>query len=328
VTAPTRRRRLGVIGTFVWDVIHGRDPRSAPVEEWGGIAYALAAADVALPDDWALVPIVKVGADLAPQAQHWLRTLRRLAPDAAPIVVPYPNNRVELRYIDAERRSEVLRGGVPGWNWTALAPLVRDVDALYINMISGFELDLPTVHLLRQHFAGPIYCDLHSLTLGIDSNGLRTPQPLADVESWCRAFDAVQVNEDELAQMAPDGMSLAATALRAGVKSLVITMGSRGAVYFLAPGATGFADLRHAAPLGVAHGAVRTALLPASPTRHGAGDPTGCGDVFGATYFSRLCAGDNFEVALRAALSAAARNVDHRGATSLAHYLRGELSPA
>lgn len=328
MTAPARRRRLGVLGTFVWDVIHGRDDRQAPIEEWGGIAYALAAADVALDETWELVPIVKVGEDLAPQAHHWLRTLRHLAPDYAPVVVPYANNRVELRYIDAERRSEVLRGGVPGWNWTALAPLVRDLDALYVNMISGFELDLATMHLLRQHFAGPIYCDLHSLTLGIDANGLRVPQPLAEVESWCRAFDAMQVNEDELAQMAPDGLALAATALRAGVKSLVVTLGSRGAVYFFAPGADRFDDLRRAAPLGVALGAIRTALVPPPARGAGAGDPTGCGDVFGATYFARLCVGDNFEVALRAALRAAARNVDHRGATSLAHYLRGELSPA
>ena len=35
--------RVGVIGTFVWDIIYGRDPRSEPVEEWGGITYALSA---------------------------------------------------------------------------------------------------------------------------------------------------------------------------------------------------------------------------------------------------------------------------------------------
>ena len=26
-----RRKRLGVIGSFVWDIIHGRDPRETPV---------------------------------------------------------------------------------------------------------------------------------------------------------------------------------------------------------------------------------------------------------------------------------------------------------
>jgi sugar/nucleoside kinase (ribokinase family) len=74
---------------------------------------------------------------------------------------------------------------------------------------------------------------------------------------------------------------------------------------------------------------VRTALVPAEQLRGtvDAGDPTGCGDVWGATYFSRLAAGDKLSDAMRAAMRAAARNVEHRGATGLAHYLRGELSP-
>jgi hypothetical protein len=48
--------------------------------------------------------------------------------------------------------------------------------------------------------------------------------------------------------------------------------------------------------------------------------------VWGATYFSRLLAGDKLDTAIDRALDAAARNVDHRGATGLADYLRGELS--
>ena len=77
--APHRPRRIGVIGTFVWDVIYGRDPASAGVEEWGGISYALSGIDAALPDDWELVPVIKVGADLAARAGDFLRSLRRLA---------------------------------------------------------------------------------------------------------------------------------------------------------------------------------------------------------------------------------------------------------
>jgi len=66
------RRRVGVIGSFVWDVIHGRDPRSSPVEEWGGIAYGLGGLDAALSDDWEIVPIIKVGEDLAARAATFL----------------------------------------------------------------------------------------------------------------------------------------------------------------------------------------------------------------------------------------------------------------
>ncbi|MEO9114566.1 MAG: hypothetical protein ABI311_00245 [Gemmatimonadaceae bacterium] len=63
------RRRVGVIGTFVWDEIHGRDPIQAPIQEWGGITYALAGLDASLSDDWEIVPLIKVGSDLAQRAR-------------------------------------------------------------------------------------------------------------------------------------------------------------------------------------------------------------------------------------------------------------------
>lgn len=321
------RKRLGVIGTMVWDVIYGRDPRELPIEEWGGISYALAAIDAALPDDWEVVPVMKVGADLAERAAGFLRTLRSLAADAALVEVPYPNQRVELRYQSAERRSEVLTGGVPGWTWLGLKPLLTGLDALYVNFLSGWELDLETFRLLRQHFRGPIYCDLHMLAWSVQPGGLRALQPLPDAAEWCRCFDFLQVNEEELATMAPDPLGLAATALGAGVRVLNVTLGSRGAVYFAAPGFDRLEDLGREAPLGHATGAIRTALVPAgSPRTSGPGDPTGCGDVWGATYFSRMLAGDNLADAMRAAHAAAARNVEHRGATGLATHLRGQLS--
>ena len=74
-----------------------------------------------------------------------------------------PNNRVVLRYQSAERRCERMTGGVPGWTWAELGPMVRDLDALYVNFISGFEMELGTAQALRQGFRGPIYADLHSL---------------------------------------------------------------------------------------------------------------------------------------------------------------------
>ena len=325
----TRRRRVGVIGSFVWDVIHGRDGPQSTVEEWGGITYALGALDAALSDDWEIVPIAKVGSDVAPRAHDFLRSLSRLAPDAALIEVPQRNNRVELRYHSAERRSEVLSGGVPPWTWAGLAPLVRDLDALYVNLISGFELDLDIATLLRQHVRGPIYLDLHSALLAVQPDGLRTPQALPDAPLWCRTADVLQVNEDEMQLLAADPLALAAVAMHEGVRCLAVTLGKRGRVYVAAPEFTGI-DIAHWPPVAprVASidGTVRTALVPARETRDGdAGDPTGCGDVWGATNFARLLSGDSFLDAISAAHRAAARNVDHRGATGLAHYLRGSL---
>lgn len=322
----TRKKRVGVIGSFVWDVIHGRDPRDAPVEEWGGITYALGGLEAALPTDWEFVPILKVGSDLAQSARQFVANLERAAPDAAPIEVPHPNNRVVMHYQSDERRCEHLSGGVPGWSWLGLKPLLVNLDALYINLISGFELDLETAQLIRQHFRGPIYCDIHSLLLAVQPNGLRTLQPLANPAAWCRCFDLIQVNEDEMRMMSSGPTELAAIAMAEGVSSITITLGNRGVVYFASPGFERLSDVRRPT-LGPASGPIRTGQVPARPTRHaGPGDPTGCGDVWGATYFSRLLAGDKLETAIDRAMDAAARNVDHRGATGLADYLRGELS--
>jgi sugar/nucleoside kinase (ribokinase family) len=187
------------------------------------------------------------------------------------------------------------------------------------------------MQMLRQYFRGPIYCDLHMKVMAVQPDGLRTPQPLPNVVEWCGCFDFLQVNEDEMAMMAPDPMALSATALAAGVSCIVVTLARRGAVYFAAAGFDSLRDLPPRGGLSTGprggtglHGAVRTALVPAETAR--TGDPTGCGDVWGATYFSRLIAGDRLGDALVAAHRAAARNVEHRGATGLANYLRGELS--
>jgi hypothetical protein len=334
MTHAPRKKRMGVIGTFVWDVIHGRDARSVPVEEWGGITYTLAGLDAALPDDWEIVPILKVGYDLAQPAREYLRSLRRLAPDAALVEVPWPGHRVELRYIDDERRTETLTGAIPAWSWAGLKPLLDEarLDALYVNFLSGWELDLETAQLLRQHFQGPIHCDLHMKVMAVQPDGRRTPQALPNVAEWCACFDFLQMNEEELATIAPDPLSLAATALAAGVSCLLITLGKRGAIYVAAPGFDTICDLPPRGGLSTGSrgatgglGAIRTALVPA-PFVNGPGDPTGCGDVWGATHFSRMVAGDRLSDAMHAAAVAAARNVGHRGATGLAAHLRGELS--
>ncbi|HEY4130744.1 MAG TPA: carbohydrate kinase family protein [Gemmatimonadaceae bacterium] len=322
-----KKRRVGVIGSFVWDVIYGRDPRASAVEEWGGISYALSGLDAALPDDWEIVPLIKVGDDLAARATQFLATLEHIAADAAVIAVPYPNNRVELRYLDDERRTEVLTGGVPGWNWLGLKPVLdaAQLDALYVNFLSGWELDLETTRLVRQYFHGPIYCDLHMLAWAVQPDGLRTLRPIPNVREWVSSFDFLQVNEDEMTMLAPDPMTLAATALHAGVRSLAVTLGKRGAVYFASPDFDRLTDDKKMESLASPTGPVRTALVPVQHVTDG-GDPTGCGDVWGATYFSRLLAGDNLDAAILAAHRAAARNVTHRGASGLANHLRGKLS--
>ena len=332
--------RIGILGSLVWDLIYGRDQLAPPVEEWGGIAYALAGLDAGLTPDWEIVPLIKVGRDLSAEAQDLLRGLSRLAPGARCAEVTAPNNRVVLHYQSTERRCERMAGGVPGWTWAELGPMVRDLDAIYVNFISGFELCLGTAQALRQGFAGPIYADLHSLFLGMQQDGMRVLQPLPNARDWFGCFDMVQLNEDEMQQLTPDPLTLAADALGAGVSLLTVTLGPKGVAYVAAPGFDGLADRRAGGQADRRTGrlsgslaiptvrpsdrpTVRTALIPAANVE--TLDPTGCGDVFGAAAFARLLAGDSIEAALRHATALAARNAGFRGASGLARHLRGEL---
>lgn len=327
-------RTLGVLGTMVWDriVTHGG---GAPVEAWGGITYALEAAEAALPHGWRILPLIKVGRDLEAEARTFLDTLPRVAPDDGVRIVDAPNNRVELHYHDPERRTERLSGGVPAWSGGELLPLARRTDALYINFISGAELEVDTAMRLRRRYTGPIYADLHSLLLGVEADGRRTPRRLPDWREWLDSFDAVQVNEDELSRVGPperDPWDAAASAVTGDpLRLLLVTLGQRGAAYVAAPEAAGSWSPGRASAVDAAgrdpRGATATSERPSGPTLvpvNGAvrdGDPTGCGDVWGVTCFARLLAGDDVETAMRAANAAAARTVEHRGAPGLRRFL-------
>ena len=314
--------KVGIIGSLVWDLIYGRDPLAPPVEEWGGIAYALAGLDASLPPDWQIVPLIKVGRDLSREAQQLLNGLSHLAPGGRCVEVTAPNNRVVLHYQSSERRCERMAGGVPGWTWAELGPMVRDLDAIYLNFISGFELCLGTAQALRQGFRGPIYADFHSLFLGMQQDGMRVLQPLPHAADWFGCFDLVQLNEDEMNQLSPDPLSLSARALAAGVSLLTVTLGPRGVAYVAAPGFDGLVGTRGRGEAGRLD-VTRSALIKAPSIE--TLDPTGCGDVFGAAAFARLLAGESVEAALRHATALGARNAGFRGARGLVSHLRGEL---
>lgn len=303
-------KRLGVIGSMVWDTIYGREPAQPAAEEWGGISYSLAALDATLGPEWQIVPLVKVGRDLAPRAATFLAGVRHVAPGARFVEVPTPNNRVTLRYEDGARRCEQMTGGVPPWTWTELGPMVRDLDALYVNFISGFELDLATAEYLRRGFDRLLYADLHSLFLGKEPDGTRVPRPLPEAPAWFGCFDVVQLNEDEMAQLGADPLVVAAGALARGCQTLIVTLGARGAAYF-----TG-------RPVRTARVPVEGGAIPE------AGDPTGCGDVFGASVVAALIGGAGLDEALRLGTRMGARNVTFRGATGLRDHLLGRLTSA
>jgi sugar/nucleoside kinase (ribokinase family) len=135
-----------------------------------------------------------------------------------------------------------------------------------------------------------------------------------------------QVNEDEMAQLGSDPLALATRALEGGVSAVCVTLGARGAVYVTAGEERPFGWAARGEPR-PAHraGLVRTARV-APEGEPATGDPTGCGDVFGATLTARLLTGDTLAAGVAEANRMAKRNVTYKGATGLQHHLRGRLA--
>ncbi len=317
-------RVLGVIGTMVWDEIWRDGEIRSPVEKWGGISYALAAAETVCAPELSVRPIVKMGRDLSERGFRFMRELTCVEALKAVQVVDEPNTRVELQYESDVRRCERISGGIPTWDWAELAPRVAGCDALYINFITGRELDLTTAQALRREYSGPIYADLHSLLLGIGPGGERSPRALARWTEWLACFDAVQLNEDELGRLSArwgDPWAFAADVVGRHIPLLFVTLGARGAAYIMVPGAL---------PLGAWR---RSSILRPGPVKTGrvsgdavtGGDPTGCGDVWGITTCSALLDSDDVEAAMRTANEMASRNAELRGAVELRRALRGEI---
>lgn len=298
-------------------------------EGWGGLAYSLAALEAVLPLDWAVVPFIRVGHDLAAPARDLLAGLAHVEAGPGLRVVPEPNNRVELRYLDAAHRTEQLSGGVSPWPGDDLLEAVEAscCDALYVNFISGFEMELATARRLRDAFGGPIHADLHSLFLGRDIDGLRVPRPLERWTEWMACFDSLQMNEREFALLAPTEAKARDELLALLERQphlVAVTRGEAGSEWLASRGLPddpfSWSAWRGAAPSPSGRPEQGEVPLGARPL---IGDPTGCGDVWGATFFARLLAGDARPEAMRCANRQAARKVAHSGARDLHLHLSG-----
>lgn len=301
---------------MVWDTIHAHGG-GPPVEDWGGIAYSLSAWDAVAPDGWTLVPMIKVGGDLRAAADRFLSNLAAPASKEHVRSVDEPNNRVSLFYHDRSRRCEKLTGGVPGWSAAELEEAADSCDALYINFISGWEIDREGAAAIRHRFEGLAWCDVHSLILGVRSDGVREPRALEDREDWLGAFDFVQVNEEELGLLGrgETRRDRLADLLADGPGAVFLTLGAEGAAWAQRPRAR----------RGVPYGAADYAVLPVDvPVEGAAADPTGCGDVWGITCFASLLGGAETIGAVRRANRLAAVVAASRGTRGLA----GRLSDA
>ena len=212
--------------------------------------------------------------------------------------------------------------------------MVRDLDALYLNFISGFELTLGTAQALRQGFQRP---DLRGPAQPLPRHAARRHAGAPAAPRRGRLARLLRRGPAERGRDAPavprPAESRRRTRSAPASSLLIVTLGREGAAYVAAPGFDGCDGGRRRRTGGQAGAAAppQSASAAAHPHRpHPAPsvdalDPTGCGDVFGAAAAARLFAGDAVEDAHppRQRHGGAQRGVPRRRRP--ARHLRGEL---
>ncbi len=136
---------------------------------------------------------------------------------------------------------------------------------------------------------------------GWDAHGSVAPLPCGDLAEWLRPADALVVSDEDLAADAWGDLAaafLGARALLSAVPAVALTRGAEGVLVY--------SQARGSRPVPVA-------ACPAQVC-----DPTGAGDVFAATWFVRLAAGEDTVAAARYAACAAACAIEHPGLAGVA----------
>ena len=139
---------------------------------------------------------------------------------------------------------------------------------IYVNMITGFDVSLDDVKYLKENFSGPMFIDVHTLSRGIEPNYARNFRRIPDFDERAKAFDIIQVNENELLTLSDmsEEAEIAEHLFSLGVSVLIITKGEKGVTLY------SFIDgLKQRFSL---H-AVKVNTL----------NRIGCGDMFGSVFF-------------------------------------------
>lgn len=286
---------VGVLGSINRDTIEHADGRRET--GLGGVAFTAAALAHLAAGKVRTWLFARVAADLRPRLERALAGAPGLSFDGL-LEAPSKGYRCHIRYAADGSKTEVLSGAVPPLTAADLATWLPRLRGLLVNFITGFELSLDELRRIRAALRGPLLMDVHSLTLGRDSDGRRYPRPLENWQEWIAQADVVQLNEAEATCLGgPADAALladwAASLLDLGPQVAVITRGDEGSV----------------ASYRAADGSVHCLSSPAQqPPVDAVIDPTGCGDVFLAGLGFGLLSGADPPAAVALATRAAARN--------------------
>ncbi len=291
--------KIVVAGTVNRDVI--RFPDGNIIESLGGALYSILTLAAAALQGWEILPIANVGEDIYPRLLEIMSQYSNINPEGLK-KVNYPNNTVYLQLSPGQEREEHTDLKLPPIKYCQLEPHL-DCNALMLNFTSGFDMEVTTAENALKERKRLAYIDLHSLTLGLDSQRRRFQRKIPDWRRWTQGADFIQLTAGEAWSLFPDNL-LEPDNLPAAVGEAIgktarvaclMTDGERGVDIF-----TGTGQFH------------REAKAVENPV-----DTTGCGDVFGAAFLVKYLMTSNIDAALDYGIHCAAIKCRFRGAEKL-----------
>jgi len=161
-------------------------------------------------------------------------------------------------------------------------------DGIFINMITGFDINQKQIEDVRKKFKGLIYFDVHTLSRGVSEDMKRNFRKIPDFNKWAENIDILQVNEEEIRTISDEKkeIDIVREMFSYGITILIVTKDEQGArSYFIEQN-----EIKS-----VFISAIKVKVL----------NKVGCGDVFGAVFFYNYIRNGDIIDSLKAANFAA-----------------------
>ena len=144
----------------------------------------------------------------------------------------------------------------------------NEFDGILINMITGFDIELEDLKLIRSKFNGPIYFDVHTFSRGMDENHKRKFRKVPNAGEWISNIDILQANETEIQTLSDENEvnKIINELFDCGIKILIITKGAEGASIYFKENS-------------------KIKMLNENAVPVNSINNVGCGDIFGAVFF-------------------------------------------
>jgi hypothetical protein len=279
--------KFGVIGEPCIDYIHREGFDSE--KHLGGILYSVVSLAVISKKSDEVYPIMNLGMDEYENVTSFLSKFKNIKLDF--INKCSHNTRVVNLYYkswspatDSKTYDREESSTEPAFPviFKQISPAINIMDGILVNMISGVDLTLDTLIVLRNEFKGYMHMDFHNIVMSTAKDGTRMRSPVKNWRQWCSNCDTLQMNESEISAISEEGLNeykAAEIILTEGtVKALVITRSKQGASLY---------QKKIKERAGEKYFELDKIDVPSVETPDFK-DSTGCGDVFASAFFYKL----------------------------------------